>query len=268
MLKRLSRSIRYRLGMHVVAPDLEAGADEGVVTYYNSRPSRCSFLQDPEHYERPRIEWILETAKGGRLLVIGCADGGVSALLATQVGSMVAVDVCEASITELLARGLSNLEAYVGLAEAYEPDLRFDWIIMSEVLEHVRKPYRLVARTLRWLAPGGRLLARFRLVGRLTLEEMAALLSLCSCVVSTDSGPFHIAGVLGRPGIGLFRASRPEHARRYPSISPVVAPDLADCRRSCSWDRCRWSPCRQMSAILPETVLEAVQARLRGGPAA
>lgn len=159
MLRRLSRSIRYRLGMHVVAPDLEAGTDEGVVTYYNSRPSRCSFLQDPAHYERPRIEWILETARDGRLLEVGCADGGVSVELATQVCSMVAVDVCEASITELLARGLPNLEAHVGLVEAYEPADRFDWIIMSEVLEHVRKPERLIARTLRWLAPGGRLLA-------------------------------------------------------------------------------------------------------------
>ena len=159
MLKRLSRSIRYRLGMHVVAPALEAGTDEGVVTYYNSRPSRCCFLQDPEHYERPRIEWILDTVKGGRLLEIGCADGGVSELLAKCVASLVALDVCEASITELLARGLPNVEARVGLAESFEPEGRFDWIVMSELLEHVREPERLVARALGWLAPGGRLLA-------------------------------------------------------------------------------------------------------------
>ena len=109
---------------------------------------------------------------------------------------------------------------------------------------------------------------RFRLAGRLTIEELTALLSLCSCVMSTDSGPLHIAGALGRPGVGLFRASRPEHARRYASIFPIVAPDLIGCQGRCTWDRCRWSPCRQMSAILPETVLEAVQAKLGGGPAA
>lgn len=109
--------------------------------------------------------------------------------------------------------------------------------------------------------------ARFRLVGRLTLEELAALLSMCSCVVTTDSGPFHITGVLGRPGIGLFRASRPEHAHRYSCISPVVAPDVGVCQGHCLWTKCRWSPCRQMSSILPETVLHAVQAKLRGGRA-
>jgi 2-polyprenyl-3-methyl-5-hydroxy-6-metoxy-1,4-benzoquinol methylase len=159
MLKRLSRSIRYRLGMHVVAPALEGGTDEGVLNYYNSRPSRCSFLQDSEHYERPRIEWILDTVMGGRLLEIGCADGGVSELLSGRVDSLFALDVCEASITELLARGLQNVEARVGLAESFEPPGRFDWIVMSELLEHIREPEQLVARALRWLAPGGRLLA-------------------------------------------------------------------------------------------------------------
>lgn len=159
MLKRLSRSIRYRLGWRVLAPGLESGTDEGIATYYNSRPSRCSFLQDPEHYERPRINWILETAHGGRLLEVGCADGGFSALLASQVSSMVALDVCRFSMDELLARRIPNLEARVGLAESYEPGELFDWVVMSEILEHVREPERLVARALGWLAAGGRLLA-------------------------------------------------------------------------------------------------------------
>ncbi len=159
MLKGLYRSLCYRLGMHVIAPELEAGTDKAIVTYYNSRPSRCSFLRDPQHYERPRIEWILETVRRGRLLEIGCADGGVSALLATQVASMVALDVCEASIAEFLALGLPNATTRVGLAESYEPQGRFDWIVMSELLEHIREPERLVARALKWLAPAGRLLA-------------------------------------------------------------------------------------------------------------
>ncbi len=108
----------------------------------------------------------------------------------------------------------------------------------------------------------------FRLVGKLSLEELAALMARSSCVVSTDSGPFHMAGVLERPGVGLFRASRPEHAGRYPSIAPVVAPDLEACRGRCTWDRCRRSPCEQMSAILPETVLQAARTRLSREPVA
>ena len=46
----------------------------------------------------------------------------------------------------------------------------------------------------------------------LNLDELIALLGLSDCVISMDSGPYHLAGAMGRPGVGLFRASRPEHA--------------------------------------------------------
>jgi 2-polyprenyl-3-methyl-5-hydroxy-6-metoxy-1,4-benzoquinol methylase len=159
LLGRLRRSARYRLGLHVVAPPLESGTDAGVVEYYNSRPSRCSFLQDPQHYERPRVNWILDAVRGGRALEIGCADGGFSFLLADQVASLHALDICRASVDELVSRHLPNVVGHVGLVEEFHPPDRFDWIVMSEFLEHVRDPESVVSRSLQWLAPGGRLLA-------------------------------------------------------------------------------------------------------------
>ncbi len=108
---------------------------------------------------------------------------------------------------------------------------------------------------------------RFRLVGRLTIEELAGVLHSATAVVSTDSGPFHLAGALGRPGVALFRASRPEHAGRYPSLASVVAPAITACLERCTWDRCRWTPCRQMSAVEPEAVLAALRTRLAESPA-
>jgi ADP-heptose:LPS heptosyltransferase len=95
------------------------------------------------------------------------------------------------------------------------------------------------------------------LVGKLTLEELIALLAQSDCVISTDSGPYHLTGALGRPGVGLFRASRPEHAGRYPTVASVIAPDNAECRSACRWDRCAFRPCRQMGALVPETVVAA-----------
>ena len=95
------------------------------------------------------------------------------------------------------------------------------------------------------------------LVGKLTLEELIALVGQSDCVISTDSGPYHLAGALGRPGVGLFRASRPEHAGRYPTVASVIAPDNAECRSGCRWDRCAFSPCRQMGRLAPETVVAA-----------
>jgi ADP-heptose:LPS heptosyltransferase len=95
------------------------------------------------------------------------------------------------------------------------------------------------------------------LVGKLTLDELIALIGQSDYVISTDSGPYHLAGALGRPGLGLFRASRPEHAGRYPTVASVIAPDNAECRGACRWDRCAFSPCRQMGALAPETVVAA-----------
>jgi 2-polyprenyl-3-methyl-5-hydroxy-6-metoxy-1,4-benzoquinol methylase len=158
ILERISRAIRYRLGAHVVAPELESGTDDGVRSYYNSRLSDCSFLEDPNHYERPRIDWILERIVGGSVLEIGCAEGTVTAMLAPHAARVVGLDVCQAAIHRLRERRLRNVECHVGLIEEFEPAERFDWVVASEVLEHLRKPEVAVARWLSWLRPGGSLL--------------------------------------------------------------------------------------------------------------
>jgi len=158
VLARLRRSIAYRLGRHVVAPDLEDGSDEGVERYYNSRVSDCSFLADPAHFERPRIDWMREKVEGGTVLEIGCADGTVTAMLAEKTDRVVALDLCRESVERLRARGLPNVEAVCGFVERFEPGRSFDWIVMSEVLEHLRDPGAVIGRCLQWLAPRGRLL--------------------------------------------------------------------------------------------------------------
>jgi 2-polyprenyl-3-methyl-5-hydroxy-6-metoxy-1,4-benzoquinol methylase len=158
VISRIRRAILYRLGRHVVAADLESGSDEGVERYYNSRLSDCSFLADPAHFERPRIDWMFAKIKAGTLLEIGCADGTVTAMLAARADRVVALDLCRESIERLGARGLTNVEGVCGFVERYSPREPFDWIVMSEVVEHLRDPAAVVARCLGWLAPGGRLL--------------------------------------------------------------------------------------------------------------
>ena len=158
MISRIRRAIQYRLGRHVVAPDLEGGTDEGVQRYYNSRVSDCSFLVDPTHFERPRIDWMREKVTGGALLEIGCADGTMTAMLSPQVKRVVALDLCQESIERLRARKLENVEDVCGFVERYSPREPFDWIVMSEVVEHLRDPAAVIARCIAWLAPGGRLL--------------------------------------------------------------------------------------------------------------
>jgi ADP-heptose:LPS heptosyltransferase len=98
--------------------------------------------------------------------------------------------------------------------------------------------------------------------GALSVRELMAVLAEASLVVSTDSGPFHLAGSLGTPLIGLFRARRPEHAGHYAQTDVVFGRNEA-CMRECDWDRCQVQPCRQMAALSAGEVREAIQRILR-----
>ena len=98
--------------------------------------------------------------------------------------------------------------------------------------------------------------------GALSIPELMAVIDEAPVVISTDSGPFHIAGALGRPVVGLFRARRPEHATRYHQADVVFGYDDA-CDTECRWDRCRKQPCRQMKALLPLDVVAAVRRTLK-----
>jgi ADP-heptose:LPS heptosyltransferase len=103
--------------------------------------------------------------------------------------------------------------------------------------------------------------------GRLSMAELLGTVDQARLAISTDSGPFHVAGALGRPLVGLFRAKRPEHANRYPQARVALGQDSA-CDMNCRWDRCQTTPCRQMSALSVRDVLEAIRLAQRSVPAA
>ena len=84
--------------------------------------------------------------------------------------------------------------------------------------------------------------------GKLTIRELVAVIANAETVITTDSGPFHIAGALRRPTIGLFRARRPEHRNAYSSARVVLGRDDS-CDATCRWDMCASNPCRQMRNI-------------------
>jgi len=93
--------------------------------------------------------------------------------------------------------------------------------------------------------------------GRLSLQELLALIEHAKIVITTDSGLFHISGALGRPTVRLFRAQRPEHATRYPSTA-VILGKHAECRSRCQWDKCRHIPCDQLADIGASVVLRSL----------
>ena len=100
--------------------------------------------------------------------------------------------------------------------------------------------------------------------GALSLEELLGVIERARLVISTDSGPFHIAGALGRPLAGLFRARRPEHAGRYPEARVAFGRHPA-CDLECRWDDCRKRPCRQMQDLSVDDVLVVARRAMARG---
>lgn len=158
IVRRLCLGLRYRLGLRVASPLLEAGDSGSLAEFYRSRVTHCGFLSDPAHYEYPRAQWLLQNIAGGDLLEIGCGDGGMTRLLAPRVNRVVALDISSPSLQALRSLAIPNVETVEQLVEDYQPARFFDRIVMSEVVEHLRQPEAVVGRCFGWLKPGGCLL--------------------------------------------------------------------------------------------------------------
>ncbi|HPO54587.1 MAG TPA: glycosyltransferase family 9 protein [Ignavibacteriaceae bacterium] len=67
------------------------------------------------------------------------------------------------------------------------------------------------------------------LAPRTTVLQSAAIISLCSAMISNDSGPMHIASALKTPVLGLFGPTSPFMHGPYGSASGWVRHDQLDC---------------------------------------
>ena len=91
------------------------------------------------------------------------------------------------------------------------------------------------------------------LAGRTTLIQLAALYQRMACVISTDTGPMHIAAAVNTPVVALFGPTAPWRTGPYGKEHRVIRPEMncSPCfRRQCA-DRC----C--MDKIQPESVVQA-----------
>jgi heptosyltransferase-2 len=82
---------------------------------------------------------------------------------------------------------------------------------------------RGVLEEVRSLGPRGALV-----VDRLSLKELAALISLARLYVGNDAGPTHIAAALGIPVVAIFGSSNRVHWRPWTRRGKLVGADL-DC---------------------------------------
>jgi len=95
--------------------------------------------------------------------------------------------------------------------------------------------------------------------GKTSLKELAYLLSLSNLLITTDSGPMHIASAMGTPTVALFGPTAPWKTGPYCNNAIIIRNQLP-CS-PCFKRRCDSSAC--MEEISVEEVLEAVDKQLR-----
>ncbi len=97
------------------------------------------------------------------------------------------------------------------------------------------------------------------LSGKSSIMESAAILSLCSLLVTNDSAPMHMAEAVGTPVVALFGPTVREFGY-YPQLSSSAAIDSEMSCRPCSRNGARPCPLGTKACLVsiePERVIEA-----------
>jgi len=97
------------------------------------------------------------------------------------------------------------------------------------------------------------------LAGRTTLKQLAYLYARCKALVTTDTGPMHIAAAMGCPVVALFGPTAPWRTGPYGKGHRVVRADIP-CS-PCFKKRCEHVTC--MREIHVDRVVEGVKETLR-----
>jgi len=93
------------------------------------------------------------------------------------------------------------------------------------------------------------------LVGKLSLKELGAVIKVCELYIANDSGPMHIAAILGTPLIAIFGPGEIDRFDpRHISNRAVVFYRKVECA-PCFRTNCKSLRC--LKSIYPEEVVEA-----------
>ena len=123
--------------------------------------TRYSYNVDLEHPTTSQSQAVLLVTPGSTVLDVGAADGSVARPLAARGCRVWAIELDAAAA----AKARSSCErVIVGDVEQLDLDAalegqRFDFVLLLDVLEHLRDPLALLERLRDRVAPGGRVIA-------------------------------------------------------------------------------------------------------------
>lgn len=104
-----------------------------------------------------RVELIPYYVKGGTLLEVGCSEGAYLSTLRNNGWDVYGVEVDRESVEK--ARRKHNLNVQnTKIEDVHFEENKFDVIIMSMVVEHLRNPFSALEKITTYLKPGGQLI--------------------------------------------------------------------------------------------------------------
>lgn len=115
---------------------------------------------------KQRIDWIIEQAQGSNVLDIGCSQGINSLLLGVRGMRVLGIDIdaqnlaiAQNELQTHYQNAVANVRFVHGDFLTYDfDDLRFDTILITEVLEHVDDPLLFLKKAAKLLSESGRMI--------------------------------------------------------------------------------------------------------------
>jgi 2-polyprenyl-3-methyl-5-hydroxy-6-metoxy-1,4-benzoquinol methylase len=110
----------------------------------------------------PAIEYCFSILKrylhGNHVLELGPAEGVMTELLSNTNKKLTVVEGSSV-FCESLSRRFPSIQVVHALFEDFEPEEKYDVIVLGHVLEHVHDPEAILNRARTWLKPEGRIFA-------------------------------------------------------------------------------------------------------------
>lgn len=103
-------------------------------------------------------EMLKEDLNPGQVLEVGCADGYLAKKLANYTTHITGIDGSRKLIDRAKKRKLKNATFIHSLFEEYNPEIKFDYIILCDILEHVLEPVNLLKMSKTWLKRSGKII--------------------------------------------------------------------------------------------------------------
>lgn len=139
----------------LVHPQGDYYEDEAQAMYRAIHEGRRDGSVDPRYQ---RFLRDFGTARGRRLLDVGCSDGSLMALFEARGNQCVGIDIDRRAVQLAQARGRDARVELLDDFAAGSPE-KFDFVTMFDVLEHLTDPVGTLRTVRRLLAPNGLLVA-------------------------------------------------------------------------------------------------------------